>query len=92
MGSKISIIDKRALVIFDVFSHLFTNARYSRGGAGFEEWVIPTTSMTLGIIRVSCSMLHTNVMDSVRSRAVSKVITTTVGVMDCSPVHDLAAV
>ena len=49
-------------------------------------------SMTLGIIKVSCSMLSTNVLDFVRSRAVSKVITTTVGVMDCSPVHDLAAV
>jgi len=49
-------------------------------------------SMTLGIIRVSFSMQSTNVLDSVRSRAVSKVITTTVGVMDCSPVHDLAAV
>ena len=84
------MIDTRARVVFDFYSHLFTNARYSRGGAGVEEWVTPTTSMTLGIIRVSCSMLRTNVLDSVRSRAVSTVITTTVGVMDCSPVHDLA--
>ena len=57
-----------------------------------KEWVTPTTSMTLGIIKVSCSMLPANVLDSVRSRAVSKVITTTVGVTDCPPVHDLAAV
>ena len=57
-----------------------------------KEWVTPTMSMTLGIIKVSCSMLSTNVLDFVRSRAVSKVITTTVGVMDCSPVHYLAAV
>ena len=47
-----------------------------------KEWVTPTTSMTLGIIKVSCSMLPANVLDSVRGRDVSTVITLTVGGRD----------
>ena len=47
-----------------------------------KDWVTPTTSMTLTIIRVSCSMLPANVLDSVRGRDVSTVITITVGGRD----------
>ena len=47
-----------------------------------KDWVTPTTSMTLTIIRVSCSMLPANVLDSVRGRDVSTVITLTVGGRD----------
>ena len=82
----------RKRAIFDFYLHHLTNARYNRGGAGMQDWVTPTASLTLGIIRTRCNIIYTNVLDSVHSRAVSKVITTTVGVMDCSPVHDLAAV
>ena len=50
-----------------------------------QDWVTPTASLTLGIIRMRCSMLYTNVLDSVRGRGVSKVITLTVGGRD--PTH-----
>ena len=69
----------RTRAIFDFYLHHLTNARYNRGGAVVKDWVTPTTSMTLTIIRVSCSMLPTNVLDSVRSRDVSNVITLTIG-------------
>ena len=49
---------------------------------GVQDWVTPTTSMTLTIIRMSCSMLPANVLDSVRGRDVSTVITLTVGGRD----------
>ena len=72
----------RKRAIFDFYLHHLTNARYNRGGAVVKDWVTPTTSMTLTIIRVSCSMLPTNVLDSVRGRDVSTVITITVGGRD----------
>ena len=72
----------RTRAIFDFYLHHLTNARYNRGGPGVQDWVRPTTSMTLTIIRVSCSMLPANVLDSVRGRDVSTVITLTVGGRD----------
>ena len=72
----------RKRAIFDFYLHHLTNARYNRGGAVVKDWVTPATSMTLTIIRVSCSMLSANVLDSVRGRDVSTVITLTVGGRD----------
>ena len=80
-----TITGMRARVIFDFCSHHLTDARYHRGGAGVKDWVTPTTSMTLGYTRMSCGMLQTNVLDSVRMRVVSKVITVPVGGRD--PTH-----
>ena len=45
------------------------------------DWATPKTSSTVAIARTRCSMLQTNVLDSVRMRDVSKVITVTVGGM-----------
>ena len=45
------------------------------------DWATPTTSSTVAIARTRCRMLQTNVLDSVRMRDVSKVITVTVGGM-----------
>ena len=72
----------RTRATFDFYLHHLTNARYNRGVAVVKDWVTPTTSMTLTIIRVSCSMLPTNVLGSVRGRDVSTVITLTVGGRD----------
>ena len=72
----------RTRAIFDFYLHHLTNARYDRGGAGVQDWVTPTTSMTLGIIRTHCNIIYTNVLDSVRSRDVSNVITVPVGARD----------
>ena len=76
------ITHMRKRAIFDFYLHHLTNARYNRGGAVVKDWVTPTTSMTLTIIRVSCSMLPANVLDSVRSRDVPNVITVPVGARD----------
>ena len=73
-------MQKRA--IFDFYLHHLTNARYNRGGAGVQDWVTPTTSLTLGIIRTRCNIIYTNVLDSVSSRDVSNVITVSVGARD----------
>ena len=69
----------RTRAIFDFYLHHLTNACYHRGGAGVQDWVTPTTSLTFGNTGMSCSMIQTNVLDSVRMRVVSKVITITVG-------------
>ena len=68
--------------IFDFYLHHLTNARYNRGGAGVQDWVTPTTSLTLGIIRTRCNIISTNVLDSVRSRDVPNAITVPVGGRD----------
>ena len=49
---------------------------------GVQDWVTPTTFMTLHIMKDSRRMLYTNVLDTVRSRDVSNVITLTVGGQD----------
>ena len=72
----------RTRAIFDFYLHHLTNARYDRGGAGVQDWVTPTTSMALGIIRTRCNIIYTNVLDSVSSRDVSNVITVSVGARD----------
>ena len=72
----------RKRAIFDFYLHHLTNARYNRGGAGVQDWVTPTASLTLGIIRTRCNIIYTNVLDSVRSRDVSNVITVSVGARD----------
>ena len=72
----------RTRAIFDFYLHHLTNARYDRGGAGVQDWVTPTTSMTLGITRTRCNIISTNVLDSVRSRDVPNVITVPVGARD----------
>ena len=72
----------RTRAIFDFYLHHLTNARYNRGGAGVQDWVTPTTSMTLGITRTRCNTISTNVLDSVRSRDVPNVITVPVGARD----------
>ena len=82
----------RTRAIFDFHLHHLTNARYHRGGAGVQDWVTPTTSLTFGNTRMSCSMLQSNVIDSVRMRVVSKVITVTVGSWDPTHGGDLVAV
>ncbi len=73
-------MQKRA--IFDFYLHHLTNARYNRGGAGMQDWVTPTASLTLGSIRTRCNIIYTNVLDSVRSRDVPNVITVPVGDRD----------
>ena len=72
----------RTRAIFDFYLHHLTHARYNRGGAGVQDWVTPTASLTLGIIRTRCNIIYTNVLDSVRGRDVSTVITLTVGGRD----------
>ena len=49
---------------------------------GVQDWVTPTTSLTLGIIRTRCNIISTNVLDSVRSRDVPNAITVPVGGRD----------
>ena len=73
-------MQKRA--IFDFYLHHLTNARYNRGGAGVQDWVTPTTSLTLGIIRTRCNIIYTNVLASVRSSDVPNAITVPVGARD----------
>ena len=83
IGSRlISITHMRTRATFDFFlTNSFTLAKLEVV-TGVQDWVTPTTSMTLTIIRVSCSMLPTNVLGSVRGRDVSTVITLTVGGRD----------
>ena len=76
------ITHMRKRAIFDFYLHHLTNARYNRGGAGMQDWVTPTASLTLGIIRTRCNIISTNVLDSVRSRDVPNVITVPVGGRD----------
>ena len=55
-------------------------------GGRCQDWVTPPTSLTLTLIRTRCRMLPENILDAVRMRAVSIVITMTVCV---TGPHDL---
>ena len=78
----ISITHMRTRATFDFFLTNSLTLAKLEVVTGVQDWVTPTTSMTLTIIRVSCSMLPANVLDSVRGRYVSTVITLTVGGRD----------
>ena len=78
----ISITHMRTHATFDCFLTNSLTLAKVEVVTGVQDWVTPTTSMTLTIIRVSCSMLPANVLDSVRGRDVSTVITLTVGGRD----------
>ena len=83
IGSRlISITHMRTRATFDFFLTNSLTLAKLEVVTGVQDWVTPTTSITLTIIRVSCSMLPSNVLDSVRGRDVSTVITLTVGGRD----------
>ena len=68
----------RARAIFDFYSHHLRTQHSIEDVAVVTDWATPTTALTSRIAWVSCSLLPRSVSDSVRMRAVSKVITLTV--------------
>ena len=67
----------RARAIFDFHSHHLRTQHSSADVAVVTDWATLTTALTSRITWVSCSLLPRSVSDSVRVRAVSKVITLT---------------
>ena len=67
----------RAIAIFDFFFHHLRILQSIRGITAVADWATPTTALSARIAWVSCSSLPRSVSDSVRMRAVSKVITLT---------------
>ena len=82
----------RASATFDFQHYHFTDQHFRRDVAVVKSWATSTRAPTVGIVSIRCSSLPSRDQDSIRVRDVSKVITVTVGVADCLPVHDLAAV
>ena len=78
----LSIIQMRTRATFDFFLTNSLTLAKLEVVTGVQDWMTPTTFLTLCIIRDSRSMLYTNVLDTVRSRDVSSVITFTVGGRD----------
>ena len=68
----------RPRAVFDFYFHDLRIQDSSADVAVVTCWATPTTALTARIAWVSCSLLPRSVSDSVRMRAVSKVITLTV--------------
>ena len=67
----------RTRAIFDFYFHHLRIQHSIDDVASVTDWATPTTALSARIARVSCSLLQRSVSDSVRMRAVSKVITLT---------------
>ena len=67
----------REIATFDFYFHHLRILQSIRGITTVADWATPTTALSARIARVSCSSLPRSVSDSVRMRAVSKVITLT---------------
>ena len=65
----------RARAIFDFYSLHLRTQHSTEDVAVVTGWVTPTTALTSRIAWVSWSLLPRSISDSVRMRAVSKVIT-----------------
>ena len=65
----------RARATFDFFSHHLSTQHFSANVAVMADWARSATALTARITQVSCGWLLRSVSDSVRMRAVSKVIT-----------------
>ena len=92
IGSRlISITHMRTRATFDFFLTNSLTLAKLEVVTGVQDWVTPMTFMTLHIMKYSRSILYTNVLDTVRSRDVSSVITLTVGGRDPTSGGDLIA-
>ena len=67
----------RARATFDCFSHHLNTQHLSDIVAVVADWATPTTALTSRIAWVSWGLLPRSISDSLRMRAVSKVITST---------------
>ena len=67
----------RARANFDFYCHHLTDARSNRDFAGMKDQATSERSLLVAITRTRCGFLLSNVLDSVRMRVVSKVITLT---------------
>ena len=67
----------RARAIFDFYSHHLRTQHSTEDVAVVTDWATPTTAPTSRIAWVSWGLLPRSISDSLRMRAVSKVITLT---------------
>ena len=67
---------------FDFHFHHLTDAHSTQDVAVMKDQTTPAPSLSVRITRMSCGMLNNDVLDSVRCRDVSKVITLAVGGRD----------
>ena len=67
----------RSRAIFDFYSHHLSTQHSTEDVAVVTDWVTPTTALTSRIAWVSWGLLPRSISDSLRMRAVSKVITST---------------
>ena len=67
----------RARAVFDFSSHPLRIQHSSADVAVVADWATPATALTTRIALVSWSLLPRSIWDSVRMRAVSKLITLT---------------
>ena len=84
-------VDTQARTVFDFFSHHLRIQHSSANVAVVADWATPTTALTSRITWVSWSLLLRSVSDSVRMRAVSKVITLTARVSGLEWTDNLVA-
>ena len=74
------LMRKRA--IFDFHFHHLTDARSNRDVAVMKDQATSERSLLVRITRTRCGILPSNILDSIRMRVVSKVITVPVAGRD----------